>query len=205
MSVQPAWVPPRGRAIDVAQRWLPCALAAISIGFILLFLSTALRRMNCPFAFDQIEGSMVTSVWRVAHGLPLYTAPTRDFVPFLYAPLYFYVAAAVSKFIGVGYGALRLVSILGTLGSCGVICALIRSETGSNLAAIAGAGLYAACFSQINGWFDYGRVDSLFVFLLLIAIYCTRRAPVLVAVLVWLVAFQTKQTILPVAVLVLCA
>ncbi|HEV2646333.1 MAG TPA: hypothetical protein VGU46_08225 [Acidobacteriaceae bacterium] len=205
MPIQPANVRPQRRALDIACQWLPFALATISAGFILLFLYTALRRMNYPFAFDQVEGSMVTSVWRVAHGMPLYTAPTQDFVPFLYAPLYFYIAAAVGKLVGIGYGCLRLVSILGTLGSCGVIYALIHGETRSRLGAIAGAGLYAACFSQLGGWFDYGRVDSLFVFLLLLAIYCTRRAPVLVAVLVWLVAFQTKQTILPVAVLVLCA
>jgi hypothetical protein len=205
MSFQAASERTRQRALDLAEAWLPGVLVAVSIFFILLFLYTALRRMNYPFAFDQVEGSMVTSVWRIAHGQPLYVAPTQDFVPFLYAPLYFYLSAAMSKLIGVGYGSLRLVSILGTLGSCAVIYALIRSETRSRLGAIAGAGLYAACFNPLGGWYDYGRVDSLFVFLLLLGIYCTRRAPVLVAVLVWLVAFQTKQTILPVAILVFCA
>ena len=34
---------------------------------------------------------------------PLYAKPTPDFVPYLYAPLYFYLAAALSKLIGVGY------------------------------------------------------------------------------------------------------
>jgi hypothetical protein len=82
------------------------------------------------------------------------------------------------------------------LGSFGVLYALIHSETRSRLAAIAGAGLYAACYMPMQGWFDLGRVDSLFIFLLLLAIYCTRRAPILIAVLIWLVAFQVKQTIL---------
>ena len=56
-------------------------LVVVSCGFILLFLYTALRRMNYPFSFDQVEGSTVTSVWRIAHGQPLYTHPTPDFVP----------------------------------------------------------------------------------------------------------------------------
>jgi hypothetical protein len=43
------------------------------------------------------------------------------------------------------------------------------------------------------------------VFLFLLAIYCSRHSPVLLAVLVWLIAAQVKQTILPVSVLVLCA
>src|SRR5580693_9114099 len=187
------------------EKWLGRALGIVSVGFILLFLYTALRRMHCPFALDQIEGGTVTSVWRIVRGEPLYTPPTLDFVPYLYAPLYFYLAAALSKVIGVGYASLRLISILGTLGSLAVIYALIHGETRSRIAALAGAGLYAACYHPLEGWFDMGRVDSLFVFLLLLAIYCTRRAPILLAVLVWLVAFQTKQTILPVAVLVLCA
>jgi hypothetical protein len=191
--------------LATAEKWLPRALVAVSTGFILLFLYTALRRMGYPFSFDQIEGGMVTSVWRIAHGYPLYTAPTRDFVPYLYAPLYFYLAAALSKIVGAGYTGLRLLSILGTVGSFAVIYTIILGETRSRLASIAGTGLFAACYLPLEGWFDVGRVDSLFVFLLLLAIYCTRRAPILLAVLVWLVAFQVKQTILPVAVLVLCA
>jgi hypothetical protein len=185
--------------------WLQRALAAASIGFILLFLYTALRRVNYPFSFDQVEGGMVTSVWRIARGYPLYVKPSQDFVPYLYAPLYFYLAAALTKVVGAGYAALRIVSILGTLGCFAVIYAIVYSETKSRLAAIAGAGLYAACYIPLQTWFDIGRVDSLFVFLLLLAIYCTRRAPILIAVVVWLVAFQVKQTILPVAILVLCA
>jgi hypothetical protein len=188
-----------------AERCLRVALAAISAGFILLFLYTSLRRMAFPFSFDQVEGGMVTSVWRVAHGYPLYAKPNTDFVPYLYAPLYFYLAAALSKVVGAGYASLRLLSILGAVGSFTVIYAIIHGETKSRLAAIAGAGLFAACYQPLQGWLDLGRVDSLFVFLLLLAIYCTRRAPILVAVLVWLIAFQVKQTILPVAVLVLCA
>jgi hypothetical protein len=205
MSNQAGSTPPDREALEIAEKWLRRVLGIVSAGFILLFLYTSLRRMSYPFSFDQIEGGMVTSVWRVARGYPLYTKPTTNFVPYLYAPLYFYLAAALSKVVGAGYTALRLVSILGTLGSCGVIYALIHSETRSRLAAIAGAGLYAACYMPAQGWFDLGRVDSLFIFLLLLAIYCTRRAPILLAVLVWLIAFQVKQTTLPVAVLVLCA
>ncbi len=205
MPNQATSAPATQESLGQAEKWLGRALAVASWSFILLFLYTALRRIAYPFSFDQIEGGMATSVWRVAHGYPLYTKPTTDFVPYLYAPLYFYLAAAFSKIVGAGYAGLRLVSILGTLGSCAVIYALVHGETKSRLAAIAGAGLYAACYLPLMGWFDLGRVDSLFIFLLLLAIYCTRRTPILIAVLVWLVAFQVKQTILPVAVLVLCA
>ena len=206
MSNQAGSTHPRQQeALAAAEKWLRRALGIVSAGFILLFLYTALRRMHYPFSFDQVEGGIITSIWRIVHGDPLYTRPTPDFVPYLYAPLYFYLAAALSKVIGVGYASMRLISILGTLGSLGVIYALIHGETRSRFAGLAGAGLFAACYHPLEGWFDMGRVDSLFVFLLLLAIYCTRRAPILLAVLVWLLAFQAKQTILPMAVLVLCA
>lgn len=185
--------------------WLRAILAIVSIGFVLLFCYTALRRMSYPFSFDQIEGGTVTAVWRIAHRQPLYVAPTRDFVPYLYAPLYFYVAATLSKLVGIGYACLRLTSILGSLGCFAILYVLVYSETYSRLIALSSAGLYAASYSAVQGWFDLGRVDSLFVFLFLLAIYCSRRAPILLAVLVWLVAFQVKQTILPVAILVICA
>ena len=159
-------------------------LGILSVGFVLLFLYTSLRRIGYPFSFDQVEGGIVTSVWRIVHGYPLYAKPTPDFVPYLYAPLYFYLVTALSKLIGVGYASLRLISILGTLGSLCVIYALIHGETRSHVASLAGAGLFAACYLPLEGWFDVGRVDSLFVFLLLLAIYCTRRAPILLAVLV---------------------
>ena len=205
MSNQAASIQSKQEILTSTEKWLERALGLVSVGFILLFLYTALRRMGYPFSFDQIEGGIITSVWRIAHGLPLYVKPTPEFVPYLYAPGYFYVAAALSKAIGVGYASLRLVSIFGTLGSLGVTFALIHGETRSRLASLAGSGLFAACYHPLEGWFDLGRVDSLFVFLFLLAIYCTRRAPILLAVFVWLIAFQVKQTILPVSLLVLCA
>ena len=72
-----------------------------AVGFVLLFLYTALRRMHFPFALDQIEGGMATTVWRIITGLPsVYVRPTLDFVPYLYPPLYLWLAAALGKFAG---------------------------------------------------------------------------------------------------------
>jgi hypothetical protein len=53
-------------------------------------------------------------------------------------------------------------------------------------------------------WFDVGRLDSLFVLLVLLAIYGTRRLHPIIAAGMRILAFQTKQSILPVALLMLC-
>jgi hypothetical protein len=187
-----------------------CAIVALVAMFFGLFLWAAVRRMGYPFEVEWIESGMLVSVLRIAHGQALYVKPTLEFVPFLYAPVYLYVAAAVTKLAGghgamAGYGAMRLVSTVGTLGSCAAIYALVRTETQRRMAALAAAGLYVACYSVVLGFFDIGRVDSLFVMLLLLALLAQRRGHPVVAALLWVVAFQTKQTVLPLAVVILAA
>ena len=142
--------------------------------------------------------SSLTSVWRLRHGYALYSPPSLQWAPFLYAPLFFYVSAAVTKIVGVQYAALRLVSVLSILGSFGLIFAFVYVETGRRwAAALFAAGLFASLYPFVFAWYDVGRVDSLALFFFLAALLATRRThPVLAAVL-WLLAFLTKQTFLP--------
>lgn len=187
------------------QGLLRAMILLLSAFFLLLFLYTALRRMRYPFELEWIESGILMSVRRIAHGHALYVAPSLDFVPFLYAPLFFYVAAAFTKLTGISYAALRLVSTLSTLGSCGLIYAFIATEARRRLAAVAGAGLFLACYPLVEAFYDIGRVDSLFVFFLLLALFFSRRGQPVLAALAWVLCFQTKQTILPIALVLLCA
>jgi len=181
---------------------------AMVVMFFVLFLWAAVRRMQYPFEVEWIESGVVVSVLRIAHGQGIYIAPTLDYVPFLYAPVYLYLCAAVMKVVGVAghsYLAMRLVSTLATLGSCAVIYALVMTETQRRIAALAAAGLYVGCYSVVDGFFDIGRVDSLFVMLLLLALLAQRKGYPVLAALVWVLVFQTKQTVLPLAVVILAA
>jgi hypothetical protein len=191
-----------------AQRVAGALVVALSVIFVVLFLYAATKRMQYPFEVEWIENGILLSVLRIVHGQGLYVAPTLHFVPFLYTPLYLYVAAAVAKVTGVAghsYMAMRLVSTLATLGSCVVIYALVMTETRRWVAGVAAAGVFVACYSVVDGFFDIGRVDALFVFLLLLALLAQRRGYPVLAALVWVLVFQTKQTVLPLAVLILCA
>ncbi len=187
--------------ITLLLRLLVIGLAA---GLILLFIFSALLRLRYPFPLEQLEGTMALGVARVAHGLPLYVRPNFTFIPYMYSPAYFYVAAFVSRAIGTGLFTLRLVSFLSALGCFAVISALIFTETRSRFAALAGAGLYAAAYPVTHNWFDLGRVDSLYVFLILLALFATRKLHPMLAALAWTLAFFAKQTIAPVAILMLC-
>lgn len=179
------------------ERGLRLAAMGLSAFFVLVFLYTAMRRLHYPFEIDRVESGMITSVWRLRHGYPLYAAPSMEWASFLYAPLFFYLAAGFSKVMGLSYAPLRLVSVLSTLGSFGVIYAMVWKETRRWTAALVAVGLYASMYVIVLGWFDVGRVDSLSVFLFLLAVFATRRTHPLLAAVVWLLAFHSKQTFLP--------
>jgi hypothetical protein len=185
----------------ILDKWLHRAACLLSALFVLLFLYVSLRRLHYPFELDRMESGMMTSVWRIVHGNQLYSAPSMEWVPFLYAPLFFYLSAALSHITDLGYGTLRLVSTLATLGSFAVIYAIVFRETRRHTAALIAVGLFACLYDFCLGWYDIGRVDSLSVFLFLLGIYATRWANPIIAACVWLLAFHTKQTFLPFGIL----
>ncbi|MBE7158284.1 MAG: DUF2029 domain-containing protein, partial [Rhodospirillales bacterium] len=116
-------------------------------------------------------------------------------------PLFFYLSAVMTRVFGVGYAALRMVSILATLGSCTVLAVMTYRETRNRTAALASAGLFAMLYSLVLSWYDIGRVDSLSIFFFLLALFCMRFSHPVLAAVVWVLAFQTKQSFLPLAVL----
>src|SRR6185437_5312489 len=79
------------------------------------YLFVALRRLDYPFALEQLEGNSLVEVQRILAGQPLYPAPTAGYVPDGYPPLYFLVSAAVARALGPAYLALRLVSLVSSL------------------------------------------------------------------------------------------
>jgi hypothetical protein len=184
-----------------------CLVTALSILFVCLFLWAACKRLGYPFDVEWIESGILVSILRILHGQGMYVAPTLHYVPFLYTPLYMYIAAAATKLVGVahGYMGMRLVSTLATLATAAVIYALVRIETPRRVAAIAGAGLFLASYAVVGGFYDVGRVDSLFVLLLMLALLLQRRGYPVLAAMVWVLVFQTKQTVLPLAIVVLLA
>ena len=77
-----------------------------------------------------MEGAMVDHVRRIMAGHKLYVQPSLRFVPFIYPPLYFYLAALVSHVLGAGLVPLRLLSFVASLGCFTLIYMLVRRETG---------------------------------------------------------------------------
>lgn len=182
-------------------------IALLSIYYILTFIITAALRIGYPYELQWMEGSILENVKRVTLGKPIYAAPTMEFVPYLYMPLYYYAAALLSKVVGLGFLATRLVSLLSALGCIAVIFLFIKDETRNKLWALAGIGLFCASYNICSGYFDVGRIDMLFVFFLLAGMYALRFHDSLpltvISSLCFVLAFFTKQTAL-IVVIVLC-
>jgi hypothetical protein len=173
---------------------------AASSGFVAAMLWVAFARIAYPFELEWMEGCVLDHVHRAASGEPIYVAPTLEFVPFIYTPLYYYLGAAF-RMLGEGFWPLRLLSLLSSLGSLALIFLWVRKHCDPVSAGIA-AGLFAAAYPIAGFWYDVGRVDALFVFLLLCGIRLldgpaeTRRLAA--AAILFSLAYHTKQAALPV-------
>ncbi|MER6951808.1 hypothetical protein ABT294_48115 [Nonomuraea sp. NPDC000554] len=197
------------------RRWpgaarLPVPLAAgAGLAAIAVWVGTAASRIGYPYALEWLEGNSLVEVERLLAGQPLYTVPTVDYVPDSYPPLYFAASAALAGVLGVSYLPLRLVSLAACLGCLAVLARLVQRETGDLAAGVAAAGLYAATYFAAASWFDFARVDSLFLLLSLAGLYAARwmRGPggAVAAGLLLAAAFLTKQSALAEAVAIIVA
>lgn len=145
--------------------WLLCA--AIAAWPVLQFGRVAARRIGYPFELEWMEGAIVDHIRVVLSGQALYREPTFEFTPFIYVPGYYYVSAAVSKLVGIGLVAPRLVSLVSISGCFALLAVWVHKETRNLIAAIVTVGLFAATYGESSYWFDIARVDSLLLFLLL--------------------------------------
>ncbi|MEU0568023.1 glycosyltransferase family 39 protein [Nonomuraea sp. NPDC005983] len=183
--------------------------AGAGLAAIAVWAGTAASRIGYPYALEWLEGNSLVEVERLLAGQPLYTAPTVDYVPDSYPPLYFAASAALAEALGVSYLPLRLVSLAACLGCLAVLARLVQRETGDLAAGVAAAGLYAATYFAAASWFDFARVDSLFLLFSLAGLYVARwmRGPggAVVAGLLLAAAFLTKQSALAEAVAITVA
>src|SRR4029078_10038342 len=120
---------------------------------------------------EWMEGGALEHVARVLGGQPLYVAPSLAFTPYIYAPLYYYVAAPFAYLFGLRLLPLRVVSFAASLGVLALIAALIHGRTRSKLGALGGAGLFAALFDRTGAFFDLARVDALALFFTFLGVF----------------------------------
>jgi 4-amino-4-deoxy-L-arabinose transferase-like glycosyltransferase len=142
--------------------------------FLLSFIFCGIIRMFYPYELEWMEGCSVEHVAKILAGKNIYSAPSLEFVPFIYAPLYYYISAIAAKIFGLGFLPLRLVSLLATIINFLLIFKFTKNETKSSIAGLISAGLFAATYEISGVWFDIARVDSLSITFVLSSIYLIR-------------------------------
>ncbi len=157
-------------------------------------------RMPFPGALEWLESNMYYQMLRVLEGQPLYVAPSLEYVPSIYPPLYFHIAALLARFFEPSFWVLRLISYLSSLGSMALIGYIVYRESSHRIAGLWAAGLFAATYHLSATYFDIGRIDPLFLFLSLGSLALVRFAPsmtsCLLAAVLLAAATLTKQTAL---------
>ena len=185
-------------------RWVVRVLRGGALVFVLFyimaFIIASLKRMSYPYELEWIEGGFLLVMQRVLGGKPIYTPPSLDYIPFIYPPLYYYLTAALARVVGVKFLALRLVSFTSALLTLLLIMHWVYREGRSAFAALSAAGFFAGSYRLSGTWFDVGRVDSLFLFLLMAGMYLLTTTTsvtggILAGICLFLAA-MTKQTAL---------
>jgi Dolichyl-phosphate-mannose-protein mannosyltransferase len=193
------WPAPAGPSWRLrAPRAVRLAVALAGLIAVCAYLAIALSRLTYPFTVEWLESNSLVEVHRILAGQSLYAAPTAEYVPDGYPPLYFAVSAAAASVLGVSYLPLRLVSLVSSLVCFVLLGRLVQRETGSVAAGVGAAGLFAATYFATDTWFDVGRVDSLFLALSIGGLYAARwmrgtRGAIAAGVLL-AAAVLTKQT-----------
>jgi 4-amino-4-deoxy-L-arabinose transferase-like glycosyltransferase len=179
---------------------LPLAAAVFCI---LGFAIAAYFRVTFAYPMWVMETPAMQAIRRIVNGQPLYAQPSLDYVAPIYAPLFFYLSALVSKVVGVNLLAPRLVSLLASFGCAALVGYLVWSETRGALISLVAAGLFISTTSLSSNSMDLARVDPLCLFWLLAAIVTARAAQRQPGHAVWLnlesgaltgLAALTKQT-----------
>jgi hypothetical protein len=172
-------------------------VSAVVVGLVAWTISS---RLSYPFELSKMEGGIVDHARRVARGEPVYSPPSAEFIPFLYAPLSHFAAGGLVALGIDGFLAARLVSLTGFALAVGIgIWLVARGTTQAWLWAIVPV-LVAARYFDVEGFYDQARPDNLMSgwFMVAVAALTLRRTAVIVPlfVLAAALAFWTKQSAL---------
>jgi len=148
---------------DIKRRTDIALVALASLGMLWFggrFLAASFAALTYPFPIHWTEGGVLQTILRVLEGKHVYTIPTVDYVPFIYTPLYYYVAAAATRVTDALLPTARLISIASLLGTGALMALWLRGRGLHWACAIAGAGFFFASYPLSGRWYDIAKPDS---------------------------------------------
>ena len=181
------------RTLRVVLEILVVALAAWQLADVGLAVS---QRIGANFDLEWMEGATLVTGKRAAEGLPFYTLPEADYIPFIYPPLYAWVLGALGQVFPVGYTLGRGVSIVCAALATGILTVAARREGASWPVALGVGALFVGGYEEGGTFYDLVRIDSLALALAGAALVVARaesRAAAVVSGLLLAVAFTAKH------------
>src|SRR5215472_10413634 len=135
-------------------------IAAANIGFVVFVFFNHVR---FPLFLDLMEGTILQHLHRAASLEPVYPIPSSEYVPLAYNPLYYYLTVPFTWIFGERLFTLRLVAILGALGSAAAVFVVVRQKTRSAWWGMMAVGLFAAAYRAMDTYLDNAHSDSWFL------------------------------------------
>jgi hypothetical protein len=190
-------VTPRTKKLAWAALWIALAVPALwQLG---LMARAIAGRFAYPYDLEWMEGGLLQHAQRITDGQGLYVAPSIDFIPYLYTPLYPGLISLLGSAFGITYQLGRALSILALLGITALaIAAIVRwrprilqrfaivPSSAPTMGDAAGrgprwvgaalaVGVFAAGYPYVEGWYDLVRADTLFLFLITAGVLAASR------------------------------
>ncbi len=129
-------------------------------------LSAMLTRRTALFDLEWMEGATLVTGMRARDGLPFYTLPSADYVPFIYPPLYAWILGAMGNVATLDYPLARGFSLACTGVASLALLAGARGAGARWPLAWGAVGLFLASWVEGGTFYDLVRTDALALALL---------------------------------------
>lgn len=175
---------------------LPALLVLLSAGSAVVLIALIVNHVLFPFHIDLMEGVLMQHARRAMHGQSIYPLPTPEFVPLAYNALFYLLAAPFLLLFGDTLATLRMVSVIGLIGSGAAIVVMVRASTRSAWWGAIAGGLFCAAYVALDAYLDCAHSDA---WLLCCALWGTHlvgrasRGARIAGILVLIAAFWFKQ------------
>jgi len=183
--------------LTLVERFFKVAIIIYAFVQLIVLLYLWSNHISFPLNLEAMEVYILLHVKRVLSGLPIYVAPSENFVPFVYNPLYYYISIPFVKIFGATLQSLRFVSLIGSIGIIILLFLSTKRITGSAWWGGISVGLFAASYRAMDTYIDTAHADSWLLFMILLGCYLIdlRKSQTvsLLGVLALVLSFWFKQ------------
>lgn len=163
------------------------------------YLFVVYKRLVYPsFAGDWGEKSLFVESVNYYKGHSSYVDPEIAPLQLDYGPVHPLICAMIMKVVGIHVWVTKGISILASLGIGILMYLIVFRATGNIQSGLISSLLFFACYKYSGYWYDMGRIDTMFVFWVLLGVWLISKSisinTIFLAIFIFSLAFFTKIT-----------